>query len=376
MSGEITTTSNKISNIAPAENSSPAGTRFGNALKNVENNSGLTEAGARKDAVASLASVYDSLDEASTAVNRYRQQRNRNAEGGSLFSAEQNSADLEDDEHTKIYHIFRVLNTEARDNPRLLLQHMRSLFPDESDLVILLREMLKNSRLTRVQRKTLEETLELATEEADHKKLHAGINISVKAKIFGEKLSLSPGIIRQAYRDFIESDETELELYQSWIALFGSAKRNIIIDFMESALTADMDANIPSSSCNEFSGLLGKLVQLKNIRSSDFHFMKRYLSKPTVACLARKDEYWLFFLFTTIKNPELLRLAFLEAAGPKYSELTPRCQSEVISWLRSCLSILTYSFYSDEKHRFLVMEQLTEYSSFLHKAELSSEHLL
>lgn len=350
------------------------GALLGTSLRGVENNATSADAKELEDAQATLDKTFDSLDEASAAVNRYRQLRNRGSDEGAAAVLQDASASDDEEEHvSRIDKIFKILDTDSRSSARALLQQMRRLFPDPSDLVMVLRQMLQNSHLSRTRRKRLEETLELAEKEADEKQLKAGINVALKAKMFGKKLALSPAIIRQAYRDFLESDADELMLYQSWVALFGAAKRGLIVDFMEAALTADMEASEPSCKSDEFRALLGKLVQLKHIRSADNQFMRRFLSGSAVKQLQHSEERWLFFLFTIMRTPDLLRLAFLDAAGDTFSALTPRQQSETLSWLRSCLAMFAHACYHSAEHRSLLIDRLSELSTSYYQTEIHSE---
>lgn len=359
---------------SPVSSSLPKGALMSSALRSVENNTTSADANEAQDVQATLESVYDSLDEALAAVNRYRQMRSRGSQEGTSAALPEMAGGDDDETHfSKIDQIFKILNADSRNNARFLLQQMRSLFPDPSDLVMVLRQMLHNSTLSRAKRKLLEETLELAEEEADEKQLRAGINVALKAKMFGAKLSLSPAIIRQAYRDFLESDADELLLYQLWVALFGAAKRRFIVDFMEAALTADMDSNEPSCKSHEFRALLGKLIQLKHIRSADIQFMQRFLSRTVVKELNRSEERWLFFLFTVMRQPDLLRLAFLDAAGETFSAFTPRQQSETVSWLRSCLAMFAHTCYHSAEHRSLLIDRLSELSTSFYQTEINSE---
>lgn len=353
---------------------SSQGASLGTALRGVENNAASADGKEAQDVLATLDSVYESLDEATAAVNRYRQLRSRGSqEDAAAVLHDASAGDDEEDHVSRIDQIFKILDTDARSSARSLLQLMRMLFSDPSDLVMVLRQMLHNSHLSRAKRKRLEETLALAEEEADEKQLKAGINVALKAKMFGKKLALSPAIIRQAYRDFLESDADELTLYQSWVALFGAAKRGLIVDFMEAALTADMDASEPSCKSDEFRVLLGKLVQLKHIRSADSQFMRRFLSGSVVKQLGHSEERWLFFLFTIMRSPDLLRLAFRDAAGDAFSALTPRQQSETLSWLRSCLAMFAHACYHSAEHRSLLIDRLSELSTSFYQTEINSE---
>ena len=189
------------------------GALLGASLRGVENNATSADAKELEDAQATLDKYFNSYDEATAAVNRYRQLRSRGSQEDAAAVMQDASSGDEEEEHvSRIDQIFKILNTDARSNARALLQQMRMLFPDPSDLVMVLRQMLHNRQLSRARRKRLEETLELAEEEADEKQLKAGINVALKAKMFGKKLALSPAIIRQAYRDFLESDADELML--------------------------------------------------------------------------------------------------------------------------------------------------------------------
>ncbi|MGK2888125.1 MAG: HrpJ domain-containing protein [Candidatus Malihini olakiniferum] len=62
-----------------------------------------------------------------------------------------------------------------------MLQQARALFTDESDLVMILREILYRRNLDEIRRKRLKALLFRVKKKADPKRLKVGINFALKA---------------------------------------------------------------------------------------------------------------------------------------------------------------------------------------------------
>jgi len=154
-----------------------------------------------------------------------------------------------------------------------LLRYAMSLFPDESDLVLVLTELVRQKKAKGIKQATLEAALEQAIRRADPKRLKAGINVALKARLFGARMATSPAALRQCYRQFLENLDLSVSLYQGWVTDFGVERRAQVVEFIESALFADMHAHDPSCTRPEFGAVLAALRQLRMLRSSDELFV-------------------------------------------------------------------------------------------------------
>ena len=251
--------------------------------------------------VALLQRFAESTDEMSAAMAQFRNRRDLEKKTG---AAAESSFDrvLDEDVHGKVDQIMKAVKGTANINIDDLLRFVKSLFPDDSDLVLVLREMLRRRGLDKVVKGRLEKLLEHAEQQADPKKLKAGINVALKARLFGKALDMSPALMRESYRNFIESESHEVLIYQDWIISYGSEHRTIVVDFMESALISDIDALDPSCSNIEFGDLLGRIGQLKLLRSSDIAFVRTLLNTPLVKEINDVERDWVFFMLGLLQH--------------------------------------------------------------------------
>lgn len=164
-----------------------------------------------------------------------------------------------------------------------VLQLARALFPDDSDLVLVLRELVRSRRARGLDVVLLETVLEQAEAAADPQPLKAGINVAFKARRFGARLPAGPAgpaALRQCYRQFLQDSDLAPALYLDWIETFGVAARGLVLEFVESALFTDMHALDPSCTRREFGEPVRNLRRLRLLRSADRGFvaaLMRYL---------------------------------------------------------------------------------------------------
>lgn len=186
---------------------------------------------------------------------------------------------LEEDSQEKVnslHHIGQTTDLLAGN----FLETARSLFPDDSDLVLVLRELIRRKRLRKtsgIDSLQLEEMLESVIREGNPKMCKAGINVGLKATLYSSRMEVSAKALRQSYRDFLVSDEGELPQYEQWVEQYGPGRRVQVADFIETALLHDMQSHDPSCSKPEFGMLLGQMVTLKKLQASDHAFVQSFL---------------------------------------------------------------------------------------------------
>jgi type III secretion protein W len=258
-------------------------------------------------------------DMADDMANVAAQFRNRRAfEQKGVASGEGFERVLEEDAAPKAQRLVEVL---ALQNLTLndVMAQARSLFPDESDLDLVLRELLKRKQLSLIQRKRLERLLEQVEREADPKLLKGGINCALKARLFGAALELKASLLRQTYRRFLESDRKPLADYEDWIASYGYRPRHMVLDFVEESLGTDIRAEDPSCSHLEFGSLLARMRKLHLLRTADRDFVQSLLARklmPAHAANAEEEADWLLLLCHLIRQeraPAELLTQMLEA---------------------------------------------------------------
>ncbi|MBG6245650.1 hypothetical protein CS369_14250 [Candidatus Symbiopectobacterium sp. 'North America'] len=180
---------------------------------------------------------------------------------------------------------------------------------------MVLRELLYRRNLDEIRRKRLKALLSQVEKEADPKRLKAGINVALKARLLGSTLKMTPTLLRESYRSFLANDDTDLMQYQTWISTYGVENRGILTTFMEDALLADIDAADPSCSHSEFFFLQERIKQIKRIRSSDILFVQGLLKNPLIRDVYEKEETWLLLLFGMIEHSDDVDMLLSQIVG-------------------------------------------------------------
>lgn len=285
-------------------------------------------------------------DELSAALAQFRGRRLFELKSGT--QAETFERVLEDDTVPKARQVLSL--ARLADKPvDWLLQMARSLFPDDSDLALVLRALLRRRSLEKLARQRLETLLQTVVAQGSSKRLNAGINAALKARLFGKGMAVRAGLLRESYRDFLESDDDPLGCYQDWIALYGPSHRAAVLAFIEAALLTDISAQDPSCSRVEFGQLLSKVTDLKRLRSADELFIGAVLGDPGI-CRHNCDESdWLVFLFGVLTYPDDLDQLLLAALGEQVVLAAHRERSMLLQTLRRLSLRLPASLFADEE---------------------------
>ena len=252
---------------------------------------------------AALQRYMQSSDEMSAALTQFRNRRNFEATVDVATGGFEKV--LDDDALPKAKQILALARLGERP-VEWLLQMARGMFPDDSDLVLVLRELLRQKQLDKPTRQRLEQMLQTVLEQAPPRRLKAGINCALKARLFGKTLGLRAALMRETYRSFLEADDGPVSCYEDWIALYGYQHRATVLAFIEAALLTDIDALDPSCSHSEFGQLLIKLTQLKRLRSADALFIKKLLVDELIRRHERQESDLLVFLFGLLRYPDEL----------------------------------------------------------------------
>lgn len=287
----------------------------------------------------------DAIDTMATLMGQFRSRRDfdkKSEEASSQFAQV-----LDDDGEGKARALIRIVKSSGLSTGELL-QQARSLFPDVSDLILVLRELLRQRQLDAIVRARLEAALKQAEQEASPRALKAGINVALKARLFGAKLALSAALLRASYRQFLESEAGEVAIYEEWIMAYGHGRRALVLEFLESALVADMLAQDPSCSRIEFGNLLGKLNQLKLLRSTESLFIAGLLADALVAAHNGSEADWLAFMLALLQSPHELDALLMDVVGASLLPASHTVRAAVLQSVRYACSVLPHTLMTEE----------------------------
>lgn len=299
--------------------------------------------------------LLDTVDELSALVTQIRNRRDMERRTA-LLTDSGTDVILDEDADEKLEALMRILRGEARGRPAFLLQQAQRRFADSSCLIAALRVLLKRCRAEPQAVEDVSEALAQAEDACEAKPTRAGLNVALKARIFGRKLRMTPASVRHAYRDFIQSDEHALTLYKRWLSSYGVDRRHVVIDFMESALLTDIDAYQPSCNLVEFGDLYGRLSQIKVIRTCDVNFVRLIRGESFIALLNKPEEAWLMFLMRTLDNPQAFYDGLQEVAGDFLHVASAAEISQLVQWLLTELKKMPLAIFCNQQDRDALLE--------------------
>lgn len=305
---------------------------------------------------ALLQRFVQSSDEMSAAMTQFRGRRQFELKSESL--ADNFERVLEDDTVPKAMQVLALARLADR-SVDWLLQMARSLFPDDSDLALVLRELLRRKQLAPATRQRLETLLQAVLDQGAPRRMKAGINAALKARLFGATMAVKARALREAYRDFLESDEGAVSSYEEWVALFGPAQRMTVLSFIEAALLTDIDAQDPSCSRAEFGQLLLKLTDLKRLRSADGLFIAGLLGDELICRHNPHEVDWLVFLFGLLRYPDDLDQLLLGVLGESLLLSLHRERSTLLQVVRQFSLKLPLELFPDDDAPTRVAQQFT-----------------
>lgn len=307
-------------------------------------------------AVAVAQRLAQISDEMSAALTQFRARRHFEQKSDGLTDSFERV--LDDDILPKVQHLLRLAPLAAQP-VAWLLQMARKLFADDSDLACVLRALLRRRTLDKVSRQRLETLLHTVVAQACPKRLKAGINAALKARMFGAAMAVRAALLRETYRDFLESDDGPVGCYQDWIALYGLTQRLHVLAFVEAALLTDISAQDPSCSRLEFGRLLARLNELKHLRSAETRFVAGVLGDALV-CRHNPDEAdWLVFLFGLLTCPDELDELLLGVVGEALLLSPHRERSALLQTLRRLSLALPLALFADDQAPLRLAQQFS-----------------
>lgn len=305
--------------------------------------------------VAQVQKFTDATDEMSAVITQFRNRRDYEKRMGTQGETNFERI-LDEDVLPKVDVLLKAINNPGTKSLPQLLLLLRSLFPDDSDLVLVLRELIAKEKLSNVTRKRLEQLLKQVEAEAPQKQLKAGINIALRARLSAKKLGLRPSILRSSYRRFQETDDEAAEIYFEWVSLYGSQRRHIVLEFMEGSLLTDIDALDPSCSAIEFGYLLSRLWKIKQIRSAENIFISALIADERIRNNSNEDD-WLIFILGIIQQPISLDEHLLEVMGDDFVVMSYAERSILMNIIYRAFKKLSPDFFNQPEDYEVLLDQ-------------------
>ncbi|MEZ1316864.1 type III secretion system gatekeeper subunit SctW [Pseudomonas fluorescens] len=295
-------------------------------------------------------------DEMSAALTQFRARRQFELKPDSL--PDNLERVLDDDPLPKVRQLLRLAPL-ADASVASLLTTARKLFADDSDLAWVLRELLRRKTLDETSRQRLEALLQAVVDQASAKRLNAGINAALKARLFGAGLVVRAALLRETYRDFLESEDGPLDSYQHWIALYGPARRLQVLAFIEAALLTDIGAQDPSCSRLEFGQMLARLNELKRLRSAEAQFIGGLLGDSLIRRHNPEETDWLVFLLGLLTCPDELDEWLFGVLGDSLRSSPHPERSTLLNTVRRFSLQLPLSLFADAEAPQRLAQQFT-----------------
>lgn len=247
-----------------------------------------------------------------------------------------------------------------------LLNFARQLFPNDSDLMLALREMLLSRKLSELQKKKIKEAIADLEKFNDSKKMQSGINVGRLAKRFSEGTgdkSLSAKDLRNSYLNFLELEMPAGFIYKDWIDVYGCENRTRLLAFTLSALIADMKANEPGIHSSEFGPLSAKLSDARVLNTLDQLLNESFAKFPFLGQMRNTqvalDEADIVELYTMgLVDVEDFKLTLNEFSKNFMSLLMVKQRAMVIQALRNVYNMTPDFLFIDTIYREIIIGHL------------------
>ncbi|MDD2114505.1 type III secretion system gatekeeper subunit SctW [Pseudomonas asiatica] len=327
------------------------------------------------DDASPAASVQRFVENSDEMAASLRSQFRRRGDFGDKFEGLADSFErvLDEDVIPKARQIQSLAKLAERSIEWLLAQ-ARGLFPDDSDLVLVLRQLLREKVMAEATRWRLEALLQQVLVQSPPRRLKAGINSALKAKMFGKVLVLRAALLRDTYRAFLESEGGPVESYEDWIALYGYQHRGSVLEFIEAALLTDIDAQDPSCSRDEFGQLLKKLGDLKRLRSVDVVFIHGLLVHELVCQHNASEPDWLVFLLGLLQFPDELDSLLSGLFGERLLLVEHQERAQLLQLLRLACLALPLELFGDDEALARIAAQFTHLADLVFAHETIERH--
>lgn len=262
------------------------------------------------------------------------------------------------------------------------LNFSRSLFPNDSDLMLALRELLLSRKLSELQKRKIKDSILDLEKFCDSKKMNSGINIGHLAKCFSNRESnqpISPKELRSSYLRFIELNVPASFIYQDWIDEFGYHNRTRLLSFTLSALVADMKSSMPGIHFEEFGPLSMKLSDARVLNTLDGSLVENFNNLSFYEKFNHSDESIieekiinLFMIGLT--NYDIFEQSLLEFSLKYMSELYIKQRATTIQVLRNAYNSTPEYLFTEPACRLLIQDFMSSLMLSIHEKEMNNNY--
>ncbi|KVN98513.1 hypothetical protein WJ69_34215 [Burkholderia ubonensis] len=298
------------------------------------------------------AQITDAQEDMSEVMAQFARRLGRR---GSARRSDDAERILEPEAEEKLDELGRLIEF-SQPNAQQLLGDARRRFGDVSDLMLALRELRRRRRLEGEPVDIVDDAIEELARAADPKLMKAGINVALKAKVFGKRMRLEPARLRQLYRQFLLFEGTYLMIYESWVEEYGLKRRRRILDFMQAALTYDMHSLDPScTGAEEFGPLLSLLGRARTLNSADEQFLDRLVQSKLRVSAELTEALGITILLSALRSSANVAVMLEQLLAPELTALAPKEQSRIVqSVLRAAIALpLTVFDAAEDRYRLI-----------------------
>lgn len=289
-----------------------------------------------------LIEISDDMSMVATLFSqRFGQSLDKKANRGqsTLYIAEEGA----DKKLDKVMMLFRKSGRSLQE----LLSYLRKMFPDESDLVMVLRELLRKKKLGAQLDAGIENEINRLLEGENGKQIRAGINIALQAKTFAKLLSLNAQTLRNLYRSFINLDFEPIYFFKMWIEEYDIKQCTIILSFLTQSLICDMQSLMPScSQSSEFGYFLDRVNKLRSLCS----FIEINIEKQDLKnTITDKELYQLVFHGMTF--PEEMEKYLISLLENKWMNYLVNIKMKILQGIKTIFNNYPESLYLSYEFR-------------------------
>jgi type III secretion protein W len=258
---------------------------------------------------------------------------------------------LDADGEEKVDELFNLTKRDVV-GMEMLLREARRRFHDDSDLILALRELRRRRKLDGEPVDVVERAMDEVMREGDARQIRAGINVALKAKVYGRKLRLNAVRLRQLYRRFLESDGAHVAIYEDWIKQFGMHRRKRVVEYVGAALVCDMHSLDPScGGAVEFGPLLGTLNCVRMLTSADELFIAHLLGASLENDVLVTEDRALALMLGGLQRPFEIDEVLLEHLGAIFASLDPEGSAQLLQRVLRGFAGIPIPLYGDAQER-------------------------
>jgi type III secretion protein W len=257
-----------------------------------------------------------------------------------------------------------------------LMKEARHRFRDGSDLMLALRELRRRRYVDGGEVDGVEQAIEALVDSGEGRQIKAGINVALKAKVFGARMRIDPSMLRELYRQFLDFDGPCLVIYQDWIDRFGVTNRKRILDYVGVALMCDMQSLDPSCNCAaEFGPLIDTLSWTRMLSSADDVFVGRILEDALMRECKFTEACALATLLGGLQRPFAMTEVMLGALGDVLRPLSAGRRSQLLQFVLRGFASVPIPLFGDGEGRTVILTAIEAMIGRMYRRERQQARL-